>query len=168
MFLTSILSTILLGIANALTLPPHLSILDVANTTFVPDLLQAAEWPPVPWVHNAPATMDLQFISYGRIANPSLARRINSDFDSLIFLVLRPRDPEDVFDSRPLRQAINNVHIDIDFKEPGVRTTTVALALRQIIELMSQMYSFRELEVNIILLEDLRLVATIRVSFLQV
>jgi len=138
-----VLFPLLFAPLSALSLPSNPSIIQLpANDTTSSNLLQDAEWPEVPWTYrDFDKLIAIDFITYGRLANINLSRKIVSDLDTIILILLH----QDEYGSAPIVFARGIVRVTVIYTRTGVRTTSVALALQQIRDLMGYKYGPREI-----------------------
>lgn len=145
MFLLSLLLSLLIAPLGALTVPTNPSIIQLpsgnATTTNLQDF---PAWPALPWVYHQPnSQFDINFLGYSRKASNALTRQIYENLDVIIYGVLHSEDNEFSVERWQVEWGI--VRVTVDFLKPGVRTTTLALALQQLRDLLGDKYGPREI-----------------------
>lgn len=86
--------------------------------------------------------MAILFTEYGRRANMSLSRQIISNLDSIILTLLHL--PDELGIGR-LECTRGIVHVRLDVLKAHVRSTTMAVAVQRIRDLMETGYNLREI-----------------------
>ncbi len=145
MFCLFFILPFLLAPLSALSLPSNPSMIQLpSNATIHTHRLHNAEWPPVPWIYrSSDNTMAILFTMYGRQANISLTRQIISNLDSVIISLLHLPDDELGIGRFECTRGIVQVRFDV--LKAHVRSTSMAVAVGRIRDLMGTEYNLREI-----------------------